>query len=101
MNERLPLFTTCQRPGCGQIRQVPTKYQQRRQKYCSRRCVGLMRSFTLAERQRGAAVSKAVRRAASLVRLEGMSPLDIYRQGFSNGFKSGVRSVRRRMGQAA
>lgn len=97
----LPLFITCQRKGCGQIKQVRDRRQQQRQKYCSPRCVGLMREFTREERQRGALSSTMVRRKATLARLDGMSPIAIYRQAFSNGWKAGVRSMRRRMGSAA
>ncbi len=89
----------CQNPACRKRKIVRDPWMQRRQKYCSRHCVGVMagqQHLTPEGRLRGAAASKETRRRQSLARLAGMTPVAIYRKGFENGWHAGQRSAARR-----
>lgn len=52
-------------------------------------------------RRKGGVASARKRRAAAMVALAGLTPLQIARLYFSRGWHAGVRSARRRMGAAA
>lgn len=101
----VPLFIVCANPSCGQVKQVRNRYEQRTVKTCSRRCQGILfghiQKLTSEQRQVAAARSTVVRRARAMRALAGLSPLEIYRRAFSNGWKAGVRSARRRLTRTA
>lgn len=95
------LFIVCSRPACRALKAVPSRWKQRRQKYCSRRCVGLVcvnvSTLTPAQRRASGVKSARVRRAQAMRRLKRLSKIEIYRLAFSTGWKAGARSARRRM----
>jgi hypothetical protein len=97
----LQFFIVCARKECGAVKAVPTQFQQRRQKYCSRRCVGIVcgpvTRLTPSQRLAAAKKSKRVRNALAAARLRKLSKLEVYRLAFSVGWKAGARSARRRM----
>jgi len=99
--KNLEFFIVCRNPDCQAVKAVRDRSTQRRQKYCSRRCVGVMCApvvrLTLEERRRAAKKSKRVRRAQAMRRLQRLSKLQAFRMGFSTGWKAGARSARRRM----
>lgn len=107
MNE---LFVLCQRKGCGNYRPVRWPYQQRRIKYCSRRCGalahGLGRSgyeylLTHEQRMRGVHKSNQVRHARALQRFAALTKAEVYRLAYRNGWCAGVRRERRRQRKEA
>ena len=61
-----------------------------------RRC-----ALTHESRSRGGLVSAKRRRAEAMARLAGLTPVQVFRMGYSAGWKQGVRSARRRMWEVA
>ena len=97
-----PYFILCAAPRCEQIRQVRNPFQQRHQRFCSRACASRnTRCLTPADRLKGAEHSKRTRRALALAKLAGLSPVEVFRKGYSQGWKQGARSARRRIGTKA
>lgn len=85
---RVPLFITCKRSGCGELRQVETVEQQVKGGYCSHRCAALDHRLGV-ERARKL-------RAAMLERLDGLTPLEAFRLGYVRGLQSKIRQIRKR-----
>lgn len=104
----VPLYVTCQRPGCEGIRQVSRPHLQRSGKYCSRRCAAIV-AKNIAKTDKVAAARKSAqsRRAKILQRLTGMTPYEAFKLGYTRGLQSKWRSLRRdyevipKKGQAA
>ena len=91
-------FIVCQNPRCGAVKPVRSPYEQRTVKYCSHSCTSTMtKNLTHAAQRAGGLQSKKVRAARALARIQGMRPLEIWRAAYSQGWKAGARSARRRM----
>lgn len=65
---------------------------QRRKKRCN---------LTPESRSRGGFAAGKKRRQTALARLEGLTPVQIFRLAYTQGWHQGARSARRRMGVAA
>lgn len=97
-----PYFILCTAPGCERIARVRSPYEQRTRRFCSRACASRNTRFlTLADRLKGAEHSKRTRRAQALAKLAGLSPVEIFRKGYSQGWHAGCRFARRRLGVKA
>jgi hypothetical protein len=95
------LFIVCANPRCEAVKRVPSRFQQQRQRFCSRRCAGQICGavvhLTLEQRRAAALKSKRARQRRALRRLAKLSKVEIYRTAYSVGWKAGARSARRRM----
>jgi len=97
---RQELFIVCANRRCGAVKRVKSRYEQRRRRFCSRRCVGAacggVQRLTLEQRRAQAMRSKATKQKRAMQRLEQMSKIQIWRTAYSIGWKAGARSARRR-----
>jgi hypothetical protein len=71
----------------------------KRGRFCSKRCTALHQArtaphLTTEARRKGAARSAEVRRAAALLELADLTPVEIYRRGYVAGWHRGVRYAR-------
>lgn len=94
-----PLTITCQNPRCGKEKVVKSRFEQRRQKYCSARCRAVMcmhsRPFTKAERALASSRSIATRQRKVRERLAGLTVEQAFRLGYQLGVKSKLRYIRK------
>lgn len=98
----LPRLIVCQNPACGIVKDVKKPYLQREQKYCSFQCrPSNLARLSKATRRANARKANDVRRSRWLLQLKGLTPGEIYKRGYSVGWKAGVRRERRRTGAAA
>lgn len=88
----VPLFVTCQRPGCGQIREVRFPSQQKRGKYCSNRCQMLHRPCWHLGWPKGVAVRKQKVRD----RIEGLTLVEAFNLGYRAGLVGKLVHIRKR-----
>jgi hypothetical protein len=95
---RGPFFVTCQNPACRQRKQVPSAYKAKKQRYCSRRCVGVMtgtlRNIPREQRQVWGRRAGAVNRWKSKQRFGGLTKVEVFRAGYRQGWHRGVRYAR-------
>lgn len=92
----VPLYITCQRPGCEAVKQVRTPSQQRRYRFCSPRCIGLVCQNIRHGTAKGVARSARARKARVLARVQGLVPLEAFRLGYQMGLESKLRQIRKR-----
>lgn len=59
------------------------------------------RLFTRDERSRGGFAAAKVKRHRAMQALAGLTPVEIFRRGYAQGWKQGVRRERRRLGLVA
>jgi hypothetical protein len=89
----------CHYLACQRIYPVKSPFEQRRRKYCSRRCAGLAVGgvWRIPTEAKRAAAKKAaqINRQKAMARLADLSPWQIWRKAWSAGWKSGVRYARR------
>lgn len=97
----VPLFVVCARVSCGKVRQVRTRCQQQRQRFCSPRCAYLGRrragGFTKAQMALGGKIRASRARAALIARVAGMTPVDAFRAGYVKGLQAKWRRARQRV----
>lgn len=94
-----PPLALCQRPGCENVRTVRNTWEQKRAKYCSRHCAGLMtknlpqmsRSKRREYGRLGGLKSTQMRRAQMIAALKDLTPLDAYKKGRIEGWHAGYR----------
>jgi hypothetical protein len=95
------LFIVCANPACEALKRVPSRSQQQRQRFCSRRCAGqicgAVAHLTREQRRAAALKSKRARQRRALRRLAKLSKVEVYRAAYSVGWKAGARSARRRL----
>lgn len=97
-----PYFILCAARDCERIAHVRSPYEQRTRRFCSRACASrTTRHLTHADQLKGAEASKVRRRAKALAKLAGLSPVEVFWKGYSQGWHQGARSARRRMGKQA
>lgn len=98
---RVPLFIECRNPRCRAVKEVRNAHEQKRRQFCSRRCAGLMKGGVLhlpyPVRLAAARKSQAVRRRQTWALFRGLTKAEVFRRGYSTGWKAGARSVRRRL----
>lgn len=93
----VPLFITCQREGCENIREVRCPRYQREQKYCSRRCAALVSKNILhAEPGKGGREAGRRRQRALLERVKNLTPVEAFRVGYVRGLQSKRRQMQRK-----
>ncbi len=90
-----PLFITCQRPGCGQIREVQRPSAQRKQKYCTKRCANLVNVNIMVNHRVGVERSVIMRKRRLLARVAGLDPLAAFNVGYRCGLESKCRQLRK------
>ena len=90
-------YITCQRPGCGQIREVNRPCEQRTRKFCSKRCANLVVCNVTRNGNHRLGVEKSVatRKRKVLARVEGLSPLQAFKLGYKCGIESKCRQIRK------
>lgn len=106
MTEKIPLFISCQRHGCENIRSVRHAYEQRIRRFCSRSCASkvtrnLHRLSPQAFGAMGGKVSAERRRAAMFVKIQGLTPMQAYRKGRQEGWHAGERAMLKRLARRA
>lgn len=87
-------FIVCKNPTCRAVVEVRSAYYQKRRKFCSKRCNGIMtgaKNIPREARSRGGHTSRQIRQAAAMARLAGLSPVEIWRQAYRAGWKTGRR----------
>lgn len=97
-----PLFMTCKRDGCEGIRQVRNRWEQRKAKYCSRRCASMIAKNlnTVDPREsgrQGGLVTGIKRRAATFEKVKLLTPMQAYRKGRMEGWHAGHRVAMARL----
>ena len=96
--KRLPLFVTCQRPGCGGIRSVRHPREQRRGKYCSRFCAAMMNQNLMKRpetRRNGLLAGIQSKKRKMREKVQGLTPLEAFQLGYETGMRSKVRYLKR------
>lgn len=89
---RGPLFIECQNPKCGAIKRVKTRYYQRKQRFCSRRCSSAVATnFSKEAMSRGGKMRAHRARVRIRLKVETMAPLDAFRYGYTLGLQSKTR----------
>jgi hypothetical protein len=91
----LPLRILCQRQGCENVLDVRCPAEQRRRKYCSRRCANLVNRNILRAWRKGVDGSVRKRQRQVLARVAGLTPLEAFRLGYKRGLYSKLRQVKR------
>lgn len=93
----MPLHILCARPGCEGALRVRTPSEQRRHRFCSRRCAALVtQNIRRAQPGKGGRTSGRRRQQASLARVAGLTPLQAFRLGYVRGLQSKLRQIRTR-----
>lgn len=79
----------CANQACKELITTPIA----KQKYCSTTCARAANGgpATPQGRMRGGLRSSEIRRERALKRLEGLSPVEIFRIGYSQGYNQGMR----------
>lgn len=93
----VPLYITCQREGCGKVKQVRTRTKQRTQKACSNRCGCLMRAQSAegqATLRRGGLVAGSRARTRLIAEVGHLTPLVAFRLGYLRGLQSKYRKTK-------
>lgn len=93
---RAPLFSCCARRSCGRVFGVRRPVEQRRRKYCSRRCAALVNQNITGAGSKGGLQAARVRRRRVLDRLDGLTVLQAFRLGYVRGLESKTRQIRKR-----
>jgi hypothetical protein len=91
----VPLFITCQRPGCGCIRFVRRPSEQLTEKYCSRRCSNIVNKNVRHAAKLGLRRSIQARRQKAIARIRGLSPRQAFLVGYKAGLSSKLYQIRR------
>ena len=93
-----PLFITCARASCGQVKAVRNRSLQQVQRFCSRRCATSSRvgsAITQAAQSRGGKMRAHRARLALLERIKDLSPVEAFRVGYTTGLGSKWRQTAR------
>ncbi len=93
----VPLFITCQRPGCEKVHQVNSRWRQQKQKYCSLKCAAIVKQQSPEGRAasgRGARTRTAQERARLIASVQHLTPIEAFRLGYLRGLHSKHRQIR-------
>jgi len=92
----VPLFIVCKRHGCEGIREVRRPHLQRKGGYCSSRCAAIdTRNIAKADHASAGRMSALRRRQQLKARLATLSPLAIFRLGYTRGLQAKWRTLRK------
>lgn len=98
MKESVTLWVVCRRKGCERLSTARSKREQRRRKYCSRRCAAIVNKnigkTTAARRAEILAKSIHTRKQQVLNRIAGLTPLEAFRLGYKLALKSKAKQLR-------
>lgn len=95
----IPRYITCER--CGAVKQV-RKPSEQRQRFCSRKCSAIVTmNIRHAASSKGGLMRAHRVRMQILQRINGLSPLQAFRQGYRLGVEKRRRQYRKRMATCA
>jgi hypothetical protein len=99
MKPKMPYFIVCANPACGKVKQVRRPSEQKRHRFCSRKCAAIVicniTKVPGAPRLGGLARGRMLR-LALMKQLDGLSPIAAFRLGYDHGLQSKHRQIRRR-----
>lgn len=93
---KVPYFYECQRPSCGQLKQVRRPSEQKRHKYCSRKCAAMVLQNIKRAYRKGVENSARARMRRVVDRVAGLSAIEAFRVGYDCGLRSKLRQLRKR-----